>query len=283
MNEQPCEPEAKDSYEKLLNIWQGLNSSLFKVSSDGIQNINEFFEVVEKFFEAWTNRGTKPSFVYRGESNTYKTFLMSTIFRNMDKEKITLLEMNSNFTKQEYDEILEFQETEIGKSILENGQLSKDACDWIPLAQHYGRKTRLLDVTKNSLTALYFACEKNFNRDSWVFIINVGSLRTQTKPLDEVQKYDIEQGIPNTYHQMFDSCREKIPHFFNFDVPVYKRIVYRKIIAQSAAFIWWEPFWWKPWGPYQFFPILINKNSKEQILNKLDVMVNINRKELFPD
>lgn len=36
--------------------------------------------------------------------------------------------------------------------------------------QHFGLPTRLLDVTYNSLMALYFACEKDFDQDGEVFI-----------------------------------------------------------------------------------------------------------------
>lgn len=41
--------------------------------------------------------------------------------------------------------------------------------EFLYLAQHYGLPTRLLDWTYNPLIALYFACNKNFDKDGVVF------------------------------------------------------------------------------------------------------------------
>ncbi|MFB0983856.1 MAG: FRG domain-containing protein, partial [Acinetobacter towneri] len=46
--------------------------------------------------------------------------------------------------------------------------------DILTRMQHYGMPTRLLDISSNPLTALYFACENlNHNEDAEVVIISV--------------------------------------------------------------------------------------------------------------
>jgi hypothetical protein len=40
--------------------------------------------------------------------------------------------------------------------------------------QHYGMKTRLLDLSENPLVALFFACNNNFEDDGALYIINNG-------------------------------------------------------------------------------------------------------------
>ena len=44
--------------------------------------------------------------------------------------------------------------------------------DFIAFAQHHGIPTNLLDITLSPLTALYFACEKDFDEDGYVYLLN---------------------------------------------------------------------------------------------------------------
>jgi len=63
---------------------------------------------------------------------------------------------------------------------------------WIQLAQHYGLPTRLLDWTKNAAIALYFACDKEPERDGAVFILNPIDLNRKTFP-KEARIFDPHQ------------------------------------------------------------------------------------------
>lgn len=55
---------------------------------------------------------------------------------------------------------------------------------WVQLARHYGLPTRLLDWTKNAAIALYFACEKEPEKDGAVFILNPIDLNREEFPKD---------------------------------------------------------------------------------------------------
>jgi type I restriction enzyme M protein len=52
--------------------------------------------------------------------------------------------------------------------------------EWLALAQHHGLPTRLLDWTRNSLVALYFAVERDKSRDGAVYVYdNANSVDTR--------------------------------------------------------------------------------------------------------
>lgn len=106
--------------------------------------------------------------------------------------------------------------------------------DKLVLMQHYGCPTRLLDVTKNPLVALYFAC-KNFNCNDCKQEKN-GKVYIFAIPEDDVTYSDSDRGLmlsclpkfsKNDKNKLLDKCEEYIYLGKNFDEKCHDEIVER--------------------------------------------------------
>lgn len=116
-----------------------------------INTYNELIEQIENISsqKIYKLEGQLKRFFYRGhESKNWN--LEPTILRNQDAQENNELREIFNKVKNEKSKIA------------------------LAVAQHYGRKTRCLDFTRNYKIALYFACNPNdsaYNEDGAIFII----------------------------------------------------------------------------------------------------------------
>ena len=128
--------------------------------------------------------------------------------------------------------------------------------------QHYEAATLLLDFTRNPLAALWFACCSEEEKSGKVFIIHI---KNHFKYLyyQDVEMFSIDRLFKEQEIYIWE------PSHINERIPV-----------QSSVFLFGEePFKWKE----EPATIEIDKDSKKDILEKLDKLYGLNENYFFPD
>ncbi len=115
-----------------------------------IKNVQEYISELPTL-----DKKLRKNFFYRGQSDE-QYILEPSIFRGKAKSK----------EEDVYLKVLSECSDEFDRNMTHIDILSK--------MQHYGVPTRLLDVTRNALVALYFACDddKNIKKNGCVFLFN---------------------------------------------------------------------------------------------------------------
>lgn len=244
---------------------------------DGVRRLSDLFKIVEH----WTTQGLGRVW-FRGESRDYgSTCLLPRIARN--RSQFNRVGPGRIFTQEEKTAILECQRdlktAKFVDPLLQRfvPALKLDDVNWIPLAQHQGYDTRLLDVTRNLLAALFFAVKSNQDEDGFVYIFVKDSYRPQEKPLSNIQTEEIASPIPDEYDKLFEDA---VSHpNGNFGFLLRPLVPNSRLLAQQGAFIWWDPIGSK--FPSQEIPILIRRTSKNPILEALSHL-GVDEDALFP-
>lgn len=146
----------------------------------------------------------------------------------------------------------------------------KNTLEILVKMQHYGIPTRILDLTRNALVALYFCCISSPDKDGEVIILNIPNKNicdyssdkvTILSNLSKVNSEKITYKIPSGFNfndkkqiekfnnkyfgYLLHEIREDKPHFFNIINPYDLNNVYAvnvkldnpRIVRQNGAFL----------------------------------------------
>lgn len=204
--------------------------------------------------------------VYRGESQIYKTPCQPNIFRN------------KNFSEDEFFELNLF--SEMAANHLTTGQTHLEmAID----AQHGGFPSRLLDVTYNILTALYFAVTPYYTKEEsseddkdgavYLFFLQKSYCPTGkniTEAYDACITHDVEwfanQDVFQKNHKLIDHIKKN-----------------PRIIAQQGAFLLFQGDNLSSFPKFRYKKILVKKEDKAQVRTELKNLFGIHTGSIYPE
>lgn len=232
------------------------------------KKIDSIDSYIKKVKELTENIEDDTVIVYRGENEWYPTFCQPNLFRddyfkqNRFIEKNLLDEMKSNGLTD-------------GKSYLE---MAVDA-------QHGGFPSRLLDVTYNSLVALYFAVTPHYmkkeehvndgKKDGYVYIYYIKKIFCpSSNNINELYNTILNREEEWIYNNpIFQKNHKLIDHFKIND----------RIIAQQGAFILFQGDEAYPIQKSDYKQIIIDKDAREGIRKDLKKLFGIHTGSIYPE
>lgn len=233
------------------------------VKHEPIDSIEHYIEVINKYQQ---KTATASSFlVYRGEPKVYPTSCMPNIFR-----KKTLYE-NRFYEKNIYD------------TMRQNGITDRESYLEIAIdAQHDEFPSRLLDVSYNCMSALYFATTPSYHlsedeydsEDGAVYLINVEEIYSPSA-----------KNAKDTFDAIINKSTEWIDDpIFSYD---HKFIDYSKqnarIIAQQGAFILFQGNSFVELPSGMRHQIIISARAKKKIRKQLQDLFGIHTGTIYPE
>lgn len=262
-----------------------------------VTNLSEFSFLFQNLY--LMNRNGWKSFHYRGESRDFNTKKTSTFFRVHDEpDPETEIKEVNMFKSSKYGKELE-------KRFIKKG-LPENHYYWWFLTQHnseigkvvHGKKfeTRLLDITKNPFVALYFCCHENIGSDGVVYVFyDLDITQIEARPEGISFKDKRKTWREDPYESYGDFIKDPQGQFdtnrlitidYNYLADLYE--VAKRIVAQSGEFIVQSGNMdhkskrFQRWGNSSF-SIVIDGESKQDILKELNFLMNINSHTLLLD
>ncbi len=229
-----------------------------------IKSISDFIRVVEEVIK--DGKTDHSVIVFRGEAKAFETPCQPNIFR-------TELSQTDKFFEKNLFEEMSANHLTNGQSYLEM------AID----AQHGGFPSRLLDVSYNCLSALYFAVtpyytEKETSYDTEDGIVYVFFLEDLYCPTGNniIQAYNAcinhevdwfsGQGLFQKNHKLIDHIKKN-----------------PRIIAQQGAFILFQGEQLSSFPRYRYKTIRIDKDAKTRLRNELRLYFGIHTGSIYPE
>ena len=163
--------------------------------------------------------------------------------------------------------------------------------DMLIKMQHYGVPTRLLDLTKNPLIALYFACVSDPNKDGVVYAVSGPVARSSDLYVNAITECVFNhKSHGNMYIKKcslkidgVDLSEDSVKSIINSETPIIfeASLTNARIKNQNGYFAIYRGE--KNCKEIKFqHKIFVKKECKEQIIHQLS-MIGIDSKYIFPD
>ncbi|MFT9008780.1 MAG: FRG domain-containing protein [Bifidobacterium sp.] len=227
-----------------------------------VSSVSEFLECLQAEIELLRSFSHSNLFVYRGEPKQYDTHGMPNLFRG---DTAKSFQEYSQYEKNILDEFISHGFSS-GKNYLQT------AID----AQHGGFPSRLLDVSFNSLVALFFAVHdpqsEHAEENAVVYIYAVDKLYSPSS-----------ENIQLLYNQILNGelSKDRIAGYNHIYIDYINSN--KRIISQKGGFILFPGKEYVPLPPSREKFILIDHRSKRKILNDLNFFFGINVGNIYPE